>query len=87
MIFRTNLPLEFKNILSASRSEGQKPKEYSPFKMFASEIDNEIDDAKVVLKKRFSDLINRGENKLLSGLKEKFGSSLIEDEEPEPSPI
>jgi hypothetical protein len=36
------------------------------------------------MKKRFTNMINRGENKLLSGFKEKFGTSLLEDEEQEP---
>ena len=83
MIFKTNLPKEFKDILSASKSDGQKSNETSPFKILSGEIDNELDDAKVVLKKRLSDIMNKGDNKLINNLKEKFGTSLLDDQEPE----
>ena len=41
-----NLPDEFAEVLSASKSDGQKSSENSPFKVTKAEIDKELDDIK-----------------------------------------
>jgi hypothetical protein len=49
--------------------------------VFSTEFDDDFFDSKKTMKKRFSDYIARGENKLLTNFKEKFGTSLLDEDE------